>query len=118
MLALALGVAAIRSFPEGLWLVLAIAFVAGADFFTWGIFGYSCSGVVENPSEEWLEACDAYPEGLPLIGLAAAIAGGMGARIARSWWPLAAGLIIGAGAGLFPWIVYGDPAGNWEGLFF
>jgi hypothetical protein len=116
LLALAIGAQAVRRFPAVLWLVLAIALVAVGDLLTHAAFEYGCGPKVENPPEKWIEACDGYRGGIPLVGTLAALVGGATALVARRSWPLAAGLIIGAGAGLFPWIAYGDPAFNWDGL--
>jgi hypothetical protein len=72
--------------------------------------------VIENPPERWIDACRAYPEPLPLVGIVAVLGGGITAWSTRRPWPLAAGLIVGIGVGLFPWIAYGDPGYNWNGL--
>ncbi len=95
--------------------VAALALAAG-DLLTLWAFGIGCSDVIENPPERWIEACEAYPEGLPLVGFVAALAGGFAAWGTRRPWPLAAGLTLGIGVGLFPWIAYGDPGYNWNGL--
>ena len=116
VLALALGIAAVRRFDEPAWPVVAAAFVAAADFITYAAFGIGCSDVIENPPERWIDACQAYPEPLPLVGIVAVLGGGIAAWNARRPWPLAAGLLVGIGVGLFPWIAYGDPGYNWNGL--
>jgi hypothetical protein len=117
LLALALAVLALRAFPAVLPAVIAVAFVAAGDLVTHWIFDYACGPLWESPSYEHVGMCDAYPGGLPLIGIPVVIAGGVAAWVARRRWPLAAGLALAAVAGLFPWIAYGDPAGNWNGLF-
>jgi len=116
LLALALAVVAVRAFPAVLPVVIAVAFVVLGDLLTHWIFDHACGPLWENPSDEHVALCDAYPGGLPLIGIPGAIGGGVAAWIARKPWPLAAGLALAAVAGLFPWIAYGDPAGNWNGL--
>ena len=105
-----------QRFQTPVWAVLAVAFVAGGNLLTLWAFGIGCSDVIENPPERWTEACEAHPARLPLVGIVAVLAGGIAARSARRAWPLAAGLILGTGIGLFPWIAYGDPGYNWEGL--
>jgi hypothetical protein len=116
LLILAIGASAARSFPAVLWPVLAIALVVVGDSLTHATFEYGCGPGLENPPEKWIEACDVYRSGIPLVGIVAALGGGAAAWVVRRRWPLVAGLIFGAGAGLFPWIAYGDPAFNWDGL--
>jgi hypothetical protein len=116
VLALALGTAALRRFDTPVWPVVGAAFVAAADFITYAAFGIGCSDVIENPPARWIDACRAYPEPLPLVGIVAVLGGGIAAWSTRRPWPLAAGLIVGIGVGLFPWIAYGDPGYNWNGL--
>jgi hypothetical protein len=73
VLALALGTAALRRFDTPVWPVVAAAFVAAADFITYAAFGIGCSDVIENPPERWIDACRAYPEPLPLVGIVAVL---------------------------------------------
>ena len=93
------------------------ALVALAAVFTHLIFEFACGPSWENPSQDHIELCDAYPSGVPLLGIAAAVAGILAAWALRVRWPLVAGLTLGLAVALVPWILYGDPAGNWDGLF-
>jgi hypothetical protein len=93
------------------------ALVAVAAAFTHVIFEYACGPLWENPSQDHIELCDVYPSGISLLGIAAAALGAVWACAFRVRWALVAGLTVGLAVVLFPWVAYGDPAGNWDGLF-
>jgi hypothetical protein len=110
-------VTAVRRFPSLPWLALAVGGVVVGALVTHAVLEFACTRL-ENPSEDWLEGCEAYPDNLPLVGVAASVTGAAAALISRRGWLLALGLGVGLAIGLVPWIVYGDPGGNWDGLVY
>jgi hypothetical protein len=92
------------------------ALVTGAALVTNWVFEFSCT-TMENPTQEWIDVCNVYPSGVSLLGIVAAGSGALAAWTFRARWLLLAGLILGLAVVVAPWIVYGDPAGNWDGLF-
>jgi hypothetical protein len=96
-------------------LSLATPIVLG-DLFTWAVFALGC-GLIENSNPPYCAGTS--PElwlHLPLVAACVAFAAAALTRELRSLWVLGAGLAVGFVGGVFPWVLYGDPAGNFGGL--
>jgi hypothetical protein len=102
--------------PSRLLIVALATPIVLGDLFTWAMFALGC-GLRENSdppycigtsTELWLH--------LPLVAAFVAFVAAALTRELRSLWVLGAGLTVGFVGGVFPWVLYGDPAGNFGGL--
>jgi hypothetical protein len=91
------------------------AIVVVGDAVTWFPFALACS-IGDNTEEPWRTFCDSELHLAPAVGGAAAFIGAVVARRWRRWSPLVVGLSLGTVAALAPWILVGDPAGNFGGV--
>jgi hypothetical protein len=102
--------------PSRLLIVsLATPIVLG-DLFTWAVFALGC-GLIENSDPPYCTGTS--PElwlHLPLAAAFVVFVAAALTRELRSLWVLGAGLAVGFVAGVVPWTLYGDPAGNFGGL--
>ena len=101
--------------PSGALVALITAPVVIGDLFTWIYFGIGC-GVAENSSQVWIDFCEARYGLLPAAGAVATLVLGAWALIKRRPRLLWLGVGVGVASALTLWILWGDPAGNFNGI--
>jgi hypothetical protein len=102
--------------PSSLLIVSLVMPIVLGDLFTWAVFALGC-GLIENSNPPYCAGTS--PElwlHLPLVAALVAFVAAALTRGLRSLWVLGAGLAVGFLGGVFPWVLYGDPAGNFGGL--
>ena len=101
-----------RRSPSLFAIAIVVVAVGLANLGTLVMFALVCA-IGSGDDRVWGDHCDTpLPLMTGVVGISLALVGGAAARRSGKAWPLAAGAVASAAIALWPWVLLGDPAGN------